>query len=318
MKTTSANELLYDDNLRVMQQSKKQKKFCKENAGETSLITNYEVFPGICLLYNEFHTEKCPRHSFLHKEILEINYCHEGRFECEFINGRYTYLSPGDLAVHTIVNSQTVKATFPLEHYRGITIFIDLKTAEAIFPVLTDISIDLYAVREHLCSDDRCFIIRTRNFIRQIFSELYAIPDEVKSGYIKLKVLELLLLLNGIDASEQFEKRSYFPVSQVNKIKYIKQFLIQHMERHFPLKVLSERFDIAITALNAGFKAVYGMPVYGFLRTYRMQAAATMLRTSKDSITVIAGKVGYDNSSKFSSAFRSVMKRSPSEYRKYN
>ncbi|SDE12823.1 helix-turn-helix domain-containing protein [Sporomusa acidovorans] len=317
MNNVFQNNFLYDADIKIIEQSEHCTVYEMKNDEGTGMITSYQVFPGIQLAYNDFHMGTCPHHSFLHKDIIEINHCREGRFECEFINGMYTYLSEGDLAVNTLVNSRGTNATFPLKHYHGVSILIDLEEASnMISTVLQDISIDLYALRDKLCADDRCFIVRAKDSIQHIFSELYTIPDEVKHGYFKLKVLELLLFLSIIDASEPFEKRPYFPKSQVNKIKQIKQFLTQNIACHFTLEELSKRFGISLTAMNSCFKAVYGIPVYAFIRTYRMQAAAAMLLTSQDSITVIAGNVGYENSSKFASAFKAVIHISPSAYRK--
>lgn len=307
------NNFLYDTDMKIFRQSE----HCTVYKMSGGNITSYQVFPGIQLAYNDFHTGKCPHHNFFNKNILEINHCREGRFECEFINGMYNYLSEGDLAVNTIMNNRVRTAAFPLEHYHGVSIFIDLEDANNVtFSVLQDVSIDLHALCDKLCADGRCFIVRAKDSIQHIFSELYTIPDEVKFGYFKLKVLELLLFLSILDVSEQFEERPYFPKSQVTKVKQIKNFLTQHMECHFTLEELSNRFELSLTAMNSCFKAVYGIPIYAYLRRYRMQAAADMLLRSQDSITVIAGNVGYENSSKFSSAFKAVMHISPSAYRK--
>lgn len=308
---------LYCADIKISRQSDGCTVYELENAEGTGSITSYQVFPGVSLAYNDFHTGKCPQHIWEDRDILEINHCREGRFECEFINGLYTYLSAGDLAVNPLVSNRVMHATFPLEHYHGVSILIDLQQAATmVSTVLKDISIDLYALRDKLCAGDRCFIIRAKDSIRHIFSELYTIPDEIKYGYFKLKVLELLLFLSVIDASSQAEDRPYFQKSQVNKIKQIKQLLTQHIEYHFTLEELSRRFDISLTAMNSCFKAVYGMPIYTYIRRYRMQAAAAMLLQTQDSITVIAGNVGYENSSKFASAFKAVMHVSPSAYRK--
>lgn len=288
-----------------------------KNAGGTGRITSYQVFPGVCLAYNDFHMSICPENLIWDQNILEINHCREGRFECEFLSGMYTYLQQGDLAVNTAANNRVGYASFPLKHYHGVSILIELEEAAGmISTLLQDISIDLYALREKLCGGGSCFIIRAKDSIEHIFSELYTIPDTVKLGYFKLKVLELLLFLSAIDTSSQGEERPYFPKSQVNKIKAIQQLITQHMEQHFTLRELSRRFDISLTAMNACFKAVYGVSIYAYIRIYRMQAAAAMLLQSQDSITVIAGQVGYANSSKFASAFKSVLQVAPSVYRK--
>jgi AraC-like DNA-binding protein len=47
-----------------------------------------------------------------------------------------------------------------------------------------------------------------------------------------------------------------------------------------------------------------------------MNAAAVMLRQTNESVISIALDLGYDNASKFASAFKDVMGKTPSEYRK--
>ena len=52
------------------------------------------------------------------------------------------------------------------------------------------------------------------------------------------------------------------------------------------------------------------------MKSYRMQAATILLRDTKDSITEIAAKMGYDNPSKFSEGFKKEFGELPSEFRK--
>ena len=56
--------------------------------------------------------------------------------------------------------------------------------------------------------------------------------------------------------------------------------------------------------------------VRGYMRNYRMDLAASLLTQTDEPITVIAGKVGYTNTSKFSEAFKKVKGKTPLEYRK--
>ena len=116
--------------------------------------------------------------------------------------------------------------------------------------VLEDISINLYSFCDKLCHKDRCFIMRAKNSIEHIFFELYTVPDEVKRGYFKLKVLELLLFLSVVDIAEQREERQYFHKSQVDIIKEIKEY-DRELEQHNTLEELSNRFKIPITADEA-------------------------------------------------------------------
>lgn len=289
----------------------------KSHDGE-GVMTSYQVFPGIELIYNDFHMGDCFHNKQPHADIMEINHCREGRFECEFLDGEYAYLGEGDLAVNMLSN-RTAKSCFPLEHYHGVSVIICLDEAQsAISCVLDNISIDLYSLRDKLCYKDRCFIMRAKNSIEHIFFELYTVPDEVKHGYFKLKVLELLLFLSIVDIEEQREERKYFQKSQVDIIKAIKGYMTQNLEQHSTLEELSRNFKIPITAMKLCFKEVYGTSIYAYMRSYRMQAAAVMLRQGNDSVAIIAGKVGYSNSSKFASAFKDIIGMAPLEYRKTN
>ncbi|MEA4816414.1 MAG: AraC family transcriptional regulator [Lachnospiraceae bacterium] len=289
-----------------------------ETDGGEGIMTGFEVFPGIEIIYNDFHTCDC----FIGKppasDIMEINHCKQGRFECDFHNGLCAYLEEGDLSVNMLGN-RTKNAYFPLEHYKGVSVIIDIaKANRSISSVLSDISIDLYALRDKLCPNNQCFIMRATVSIEHIFSELYTVPDEVKSGYFKLKVLELLLFLSVVDSSECLKERTYFNKRNVQTIKVIKNYMVEHLELHFTLEELSSRFGIPLTTMKLCFKGLYGTSIYAYMRSYRMQVAASLLCKSNESISCIAGKLGYINASKFSYAFKDIMEFSPLEYRKRN
>lgn len=279
-------------------------------------VTSYQVFPGIEILYNDFRMGRCcsiKKHTC--RDIMEINHCRQGRFECEFENGTCAYLQSGDLSVN-LLSSQTKNPNFPLEHYYGVSVVIDIaEAAEAISSVLDNISIDLWALRNKLCSNTYCFIMRATNSIEHIFSELYTVPDAVKYGYFKLKVLELLLFLSIADVSDAQHERLYFHKDQVEIIKHIKHHITENMESHYTLEMLSARFCIPLTTMKLCFKGVYGTSIYAFIRSYRMHTAALLLAQGSESVTEIASRVGYTNASKFACAFKQVIGLSPLKYR---
>jgi AraC-like DNA-binding protein len=107
-----------------------------------------------------------------------------------------------------------------------------------------------------------------------------------------------------------------FRKTQVDTIKAIERFMTARPENHYTQEELSARFKISLTSMKRCFKGVYGSSIYTYMRTWRMNAAAVMLRETNESVITIAGELGYDNASKFSSAFQDVMGKTPSEYRK--
>ena len=278
-------------------------------------MTCYQVFPGIELLYNDFHTGSCFGNKHACPNVMEINHCRRGRFECEFDNGTCAYLEEGDLSV-SLLSNRTKNPCFPLEYYYGVSVVIDIaESPDAISSLLGNIPIDLPALRDRLCGNNCCFIMRATDSIEHIFSELYTVPDAVRPGYFKLKVLELLLFLSIVDISGIRPQRLYFHKEQVEIIKQIKQYITENIESHYTLETLSMRFGIPLTTMKLCFKGVYGTPIYAFIRSYRMQTAALLLAQSSESVTDIAGRVGYANASKFSGAFRQTVGLTPLKYR---
>lgn len=82
------------------------------------------------------------------------------------------------------------------------------------------------------------------------------------------------------------------------------------------VRALAERFYIAESVLQQCFKSIYGQPIASFLRTKRIQKSAALLRED-DTLSVgeIAQMTGYENQSKFASAFKAIMGQTPLAYR---
>lgn len=81
------------------------------------------------------------------------------------------------------------------------------------------------------------------------------------------------------------------------------------------IEELSKEYLINTSTLKETFKGIYGMPIATYMKTYRIKQAAVLLRQTQDTVADIAQQVGYINQSKFATAFREIMKISPTEYR---
>ena len=292
-----------------------------ENETGEGIMTRYPVLPGMELLDNDMHITvvRANQNQEPCKDIMEINHCREGRFECEFADGGAVYLGAGDLSANMLTHPPR-DSWFPLSHYHGISIIVDLRAAQdtlcQIGQIFGSVPIDLYALRDRLCGEDTCFIIRSTDTIQHIFSELYAAPSAIRSDYCKLKVLELLLFLDSANLSVLREKRAYITRTQADAVRAIRTYLVEHLDRHITLPELSQRFGIPLTTMKQNFKTVYGDTIGTYVHTYRMQKAMWLLQETNQTITDIAGQVGYQNASKFSEVFRQFAGAAPSEYRK--
>lgn len=139
---------------------------CADGLG---LMTVYQVFPGIQLIYNDFEATEYEWESILDKDILEINHCREGREGSRLLSGSCLYLGEGDLSIHTMDNCAS-EMSFPLKHYRGISVVINLTTVSKNSPeILMEAGIDILAFRNKFCAFGDCFIMRAKDEIEHIF-----------------------------------------------------------------------------------------------------------------------------------------------------
>ena len=250
-------------------------------------------------------------------DIISIQHCREGRFEGEYQNGECFYLGPGDLSVNLPAYSPT-KNSFPLAHYHGVNIVVFPKAAMApiqeLEHVLGTMPIDFDRLRRRLQSGNRLVVFRADPTIEHILSEIYRARLPMQESYLKLKTLELLLCLCSADAVPA-KDRPYFDRTQVNTVKAIRAFLVAHLEEHYTLQSLSRRFHISLTGMKVCFKGVFGASLSAYLREYRLQTGAELLRTSSLPIGEIALRVGYESPSKFAEAFKKQSGQTPGRYR---
>ncbi|MBR6771233.1 MAG: helix-turn-helix transcriptional regulator [Lachnospiraceae bacterium] len=280
------------------------------------LMTAYQVLPGITFIYNDAHIQQVcfEERKTVSNDMIEISHCREGRLECN-IHGEFCYLTPGDLAIAQ-TNSISGRAYFPLCHYHGLTIQVDLKkTPQCLSCLLEDVTVSPRAIAEKFCGARGGFITRANSSVEHIFSELYSVPEKIQKGYFKIKALELFLFLSTLDIQQDEWENRICTKSQVTLAKEISQYMMEHMEERITLEHLIEHFHLSGAHLKKTFKGVYGVSIGSYIRNQKMESAAYMLEYTTKSILDIANAHGYDNGSKFASAFRAVKGVNPTEYR---
>ena len=198
-----------------------------------------------------------------------------------------------------------------------MSVAIDMNCVPRCFScILDDVFVSPEELEMKFCSEKPYSIMRENISIEHIFSELYSVPENIRKGYHKVKVLELLLFLSGLEYKGESEERRYFSRPQVTAAKEAKKYLLAHLDEHITITELADMLGISSTSLKICFKGVYGDTINSYITNCKMQKAASLLKNTDKSVLEIAGIVGYNNGSKFAGAFRRVMNKSPNEYRK--
>lgn len=289
--------------------------FCNETGDGT--MTVYEVFPGVILCFNDFHMEQYHSNFTLDNRILAIDHCRDGQMEYVAKNGMVGYMASGDMKLDRR-RQHTGEFVFPSCHYHGLTVAFDLDTVgQSLSEEVKEFPVSPEQIIERFSLEDYPRILHGMEEAEHIFGELYRVPAKIRIPYFKVKILELLLYLDAVTVPENDDDRPYFYRSQVEKVKAIRQFLIDHISENFTQEELSKRFDISMTAMKNCFRSVYGEAIGTWLASYRMNMAAEMLLKGRETgIAEIGSRFGYDNAGKFTEAFKKIMKLTPSEYRR--
>lgn len=281
-------------------------------------MSRHTVFDGIDLMFLDVKQETIQFYAKSHTKTFAINHCEEGRIECKFTSGDYLYMGPGDMSIGWHIHADYQHENyFPTKLFKGIVLLVDVEKAQPVLDALvTEARIDLTQLANRFCEhSDFGMMMEETESVRQIFSSLYKVPDQIKGHYFKLKVIEIFLLLSVISTTNH-EKRSSYRKQQVDIVKAVNEHISTQFMKRITIDSLSDQFDIPTSTLKRCFKGVYGTTIHQYLKECRINAAKRLLQESDQSVLEIANAVGYENGSKFTSAFKEATGVTPSAYRK--
>ena len=103
--------------------------------------------------------------------------------------------------------------------------------------LLLNFSIDINRIKETFLSKYVPFVIHEDVIINHIFEELYKIPELLKYDYLKLKVIELLMLLRVVENKNGNYKNQYFYKDRTHPNdkgqRYYADFLTNEIKKHY-------------------------------------------------------------------------------------
>lgn len=278
-------------------------------------VAVYNVFDGIELCCNDINMAYCCKEQRAGKGLIEINYCTAGRYECTFSENSCCYLAAGETAVAAAARKR-IDSGFPLGYYRGFTVLIDPDGLSPEVRRLTDgLGVDLHGIRRYICTENHCCILRGSAEFERVFAGMEALCAQCKVEYLKLRMLELLVLLNDLEHLDGAQKVEYLSRTQVSCAEQTAARITKDLTRHYTIAQLAQGAQVSPTALKKCFKGVYGTSIYAYLRGYRLQTAQKLLEAGLP-VAQAAASVGYENPNKFASAFKAEYGCTPTEYKK--
>lgn len=166
------------------------------------------------------------------------------------------------------------------------------------------------AVAHHLKTLKKAGLIISRRKGKEVH---YTAADTARSQILHNMIEQTMEITCPIE--ERFNESHKYD-SQIQIIHDIHTHLTSDLMKRPTIEDLSHRFHINTTTLKSTFKLVYGKPIASYMKEYRIKRAMEFLLETDMSVSKIALKVGYENSSKFSNVFKEITGILPKDFRK--
>ena len=281
-------------------------------------ITACTVFSGIQAVKLDFRLHRCDNLLRMDKNVIEIAYCLDGRFESTVNKRLFHFVSAGDLSLACSGKKESHGA-FPTGQYQGINYFLEPEPfVRNHAALLHDLEISLERIQTLASFTPRCFVLHHNHALDAIQKAIADGFSTQSVPWLKIKTMELLLFLSSLRDEEANDSPAYLNKNNVALAKAAHKLLTANPARHTTIEQLAAGLGAGTTSLKTSFKSVYGIPIYQYRKELRLQRAQQLLRETSLPVAAIATETGYTNPAKFSSAFRNRFGLPPTEYRKQN
>lgn len=108
----------------------------------------------------------------------------------------------------------------------------------------------------------------------------------------------------------------HFTTETILALHETKTYIDQHLDKEFRLHELARRARMNARKLNLGFKNLFGVTLFVYLREQRLQAAHDRILSTRSPLKLIARSAGYKSYSNFSAAFLVRFGYGPAHLRK--
>lgn len=276
----------------------------KDNTGGV-IETENGGFEVAYISKTEIASEKDVRAVHCHNNIMEIALVYEGRGISVIGNKEYE-IGAGDILVY---NKDVL-------HY--------------------DKNIPGEALKFHLCgiknlqmkgrspgkllSESGGYRVRSDSFYDYLLCGFEMLEDSINKklkgtqALAKMFVGALLQIVDMIQANDR--KETVQPDFSSDLVADMRKYIDRNYNENFTLEELAEKFNISHYHASRIFLKEIGISPIAYRTRRRIGVAQTLLTNTSYSISEIAGFVGYNYSSRFTSQFTNIIGISPSEYRR--
>ncbi len=262
-----------------------------------------------------FHIDKIVREPYFQMQSNHFHSHYELYFLLTgtrkfFINHSFYTLHPHDLVL--IAKGELHRTSFISDtSHERIVMYFNEQWLDTIIETYGKEVIEqcLSTNKRSIPQEDQDFF---NNLLHKMIQE-YNSPDGYSEKLIRNFFEELLIfLLRTTNSQEHTNDNTQSDADITNAARYI----CTNYANDLTLAEVAGHVNLSPTYFSKKFKSTTGFGFKEYLIHIRVKEAAHQLIETKDSITTIGVRCGFNDSNYFGDLFRKVMKLSPREYRK--
>lgn len=281
-------------------------------------LRGYELFSGVQVATVDVHSSACDFRSSRNHDEGEfiICYCQRGSLEYKCDDGLTRNIASGETFIIRIGAIGQAHCRVPHGTFHGIGVLVSPALLSSPARKIADLSfeLDLELFFEMLSGMGDFFGVPCDPALSHIFAELYEMLPPKDMGHMRLKTIELaLLVVRILQGNRRVRLSGEESTNRRASVAYqAQEIMMRDITRQATITELARECHTSPTVLKESFKQVFGVPVYTWYRTFRIHRACELLKDRRDdSIAAIAAEVGYANPSKFAKAFSDCMGTTP-------
>ncbi|RAV21664.1 AraC family transcriptional regulator [Paenibacillus contaminans] len=280
-------------------------------------ISRLKIRQGIEVVITDMTLEE-DWNQYIHEDrVFEINYCFSGSVDCYFKGNRSsTQGQSGNM--YAIEDSEIHLFKRSKQRYQFLEIRLLPEQVLRYFEYADD-----HRKVEKWLKSQSGQISPLNNFVtlkRAAYEMVHSTyMGALKRLHMESKIMEIVLLVLEKYMGEQRSTAAYFiKKTDVERLYAAKQIIQDRLENPLTLKQLARATELNELKLKKGFKELFGMTVFEYIRDLRLEKGLFLMQYEQLNIGEAAAAVGYSNPSNFSAAFYKKYGCKPGHYMRSN
>ncbi|MBC2396172.1 AraC family transcriptional regulator [Clostridium tetanomorphum] len=253
-------------------------------------------------------------------EILEVSYCYSGIGQINTLPHNEEYIfKEGHICIYKGLNDVEY-FKFKYDKCKTVSVHMNFSTVKNIVnPIWEDkMIIDWENNINKIFKEDILIIEKASYEMKKIAEEIGDISINSMLDYMKLKLKTIEFLATFFEEKCNKKPSLDLPRQETEIIVSAKEIINRSFPNILSVKELACNLNISIYKLQEEFKNITGYTVYEYIKKLKIEKAKDLLKNTDMSMLQIANEIGYENPSKFASAFKEYNKITPLKYKKLN